>query len=132
MTISTAGIKKVAFITAANMVFGLVSCKQTPKEPAVMRVYVSYAGADSAAIKLKVLDPLQKEISNISNIHKISAIAQNGYGNIIVEFNMNKNIDSATVDIQNRLLLMNVQLPKEAKVYSFSVNNEDKKNKNNQ
>ena len=132
MTISTMGIKKVAFITVAIMASGLVSCKQTPKEPAVMQVYVSYAEADSATVKLKVLDPLQKEISKISNINKISTSSQKGAGNIIVEFNMDKNIDSAAIEVQNRLTVANTGLPKEAKIYCFRMNNEHKKNKYNQ
>jgi multidrug efflux pump len=131
MSISTTGIKKAVFIVVANIVFGFVGCKHPPKERAVMQVYVSYTEADSATV-MKVLDPLQKEISKISNIHKISTSSQKGAGNIIVEFNMDKNIDSATVEIQNRLLLINAQLPKEAKVYSFRMNNELKKNKYNQ
>ncbi|MBT2561851.1 efflux RND transporter permease subunit [Pedobacter sp. ISL-68] len=131
MSISTTGIKKVAFIAVANMVFGLVSCKQTPKERAVMQVYVSYAKADSTTV-MKILDPLQKEISKISNIHKISTSSQKGAGNIIVEFNIDKNIDSAAIEVQNRLTVANTGLPKEAKIYCFRMNNEHKKNKYNQ
>ena len=131
MSISTTGIKKVAFIAVANMVFGLVSCKQTPKERAMMQVHVSYAEADSATV-MKILDPLQKEISKISNIHKISTSSQKDAGNIIVEFNMDKNIDSAAIEVQNRLTVANNGLPKEAKIYCFRMNNEHKKNKYNQ
>ena len=131
MSISTTGIKKVTFIAVANMVFGLFGCKQTPKERAVMQVYVSYTEADSATV-MKVLDPLQKEISKISNIHKISTSSQKGTGNIIVEFNMDKNIDSAAIEVQNMLTVANTGLPKEAKIYCFRMNNEHKKNKYNQ
>ncbi|QNR83647.1 efflux RND transporter permease subunit [Pedobacter riviphilus] len=131
MSISTTGLKKVTFIALATIVFGFVGCKQSPKERAVMQVYVSYKEADSATV-MKVLDPLQKEISKISNIHKISTSSQKGAGNIIVEFNMDKNIDSAAIEVQNRLTIANTGLPKEAKIYCFRVNNEHKKNKYNQ
>ena len=102
----------------------LISCnkhKAPAKNPIAFNVRLSFSDPDSIATK-KVIGPLQKELSKINGVSKTSSSSnEKGFYDIKVELNAGQDADRTGVDIQNRVALIQDQLPKGAGVTFYQI-----------
>ena len=102
----------------------LISCnkhKAQAKNPIAFNVRVVLADSDPVATK-KAIEPLQKELSKIKGIGKISSSGnEKGFYDIKIELSPEQDADRTGVDIQNRLALIQEQLPKGAGVTFYQI-----------
>ena len=118
--------KKMLFIAVFSgfMFATLISCnkhKAPAKNPIAFNVRLSFSDPDSIATK-KVIGPLQKELSKINGVSKTSSSSnEKGFYDIKVELNAGQDADRTGVDIQNRVALIQDQLPKGAGVTFYQI-----------
>lgn len=66
-------------------------------------IMTTYPGASPEAVETGVTKPIEQSLATIDNIKDISSISAENYSMVILEFNQNTNMDSATVDMRESL-----------------------------
>jgi hydrophobic/amphiphilic exporter-1 (mainly G- bacteria), HAE1 family len=79
----------------------------------VINVSASLPGASPDTMANAVATPLIKQFATISGIDTISSTSSQGSTSIAVQFNLNRDIDSAAADIQAAIARVQRQLPDE-------------------
>ena len=79
----------------------------------VINVSASLPGASPDTIANSVATPLIKQFSTIAGIDTISATSSQDQTSIALQFNLNRNIDSAAADVQSAIARVQRQLPTE-------------------
>src|SRR6185295_15321081 len=79
----------------------------------VINVSASLPGAAPDTMANAVATPLIKQFATISGIDTISSTSSQGSTSITVQFNLNRDIDSAAADIQSAIARVQRQLPDE-------------------
>jgi HAE1 family hydrophobic/amphiphilic exporter-1 len=79
----------------------------------VINVTASLPGASPEVMASSVATPLEKQFSTIAGIDVISSSSTLGNTSIVLEFDQNRNIDAAAVDVQAALLRAQRSLPDE-------------------
>ncbi len=109
-------------------IIGLVSLlnmpvAQYPKlTPPTISITASYPGADARTIETSVLDPIETELSGLQNLMYINSTASNsGAANITLTFQIGTDIDSAYIDIQNKLSKVDPILPSVVKNLGVNI-----------
>ncbi|AGB41177.1 cation/multidrug efflux pump [Halobacteroides halobius DSM 5150] len=82
-------------------------------DPVVVNVTTTYQGAAPSDIAELINEPLTEELGTIAGVENISAQAMEGSSIITVEFNYDKNIDVAAVEVQNVINRIRGELPAE-------------------
>jgi CzcA family heavy metal efflux pump len=93
-------------------------------DPVVVSVQTSYQGVSAADIAEQINEPLEEELSTIEGVESISSDAMEGVSIISVEFNYDKDINTAAVDVQNIINKIRNELPAdidEPRVQKFST-----------
>ncbi|MGI6435526.1 MAG: efflux RND transporter permease subunit [Syntrophomonadaceae bacterium] len=80
----------------------------------VAAVITSYAGAGPEEVESQVTKPLESMISNISNIKEVDSTSAEGSSIIIVQFNWGTDMDSAALDISEKVNFIEAMLPEAA------------------
>jgi HAE1 family hydrophobic/amphiphilic exporter-1 len=111
-SLSEISIRRPVFawmLMAAIIVFGVISFErlgisQLPDvDFPVVSVSLSLNGAAPEIIESQVLDPIEDAIMEIDGVRSVTSTAQQSSGRIAVEFEMNRNIDEAMQEIQNKI-----------------------------
>ncbi len=79
----------------------------------VINVTASLPGASPEVMASSVATPLEKQFSTIAGVDTISSSSTLGSTSIVLEFNQNRDIDAAAVDVQAALLRAQRGLPEE-------------------
>jgi len=79
----------------------------------VINVSARLAGASPDTMASSVALPLEKQFSTIPGLFTISSVNTQGNSSITLEFDSNRDIDAAAVDVQAALLRAQRQLPAE-------------------
>ena len=101
------------------VVFGLVSLVllQTDEFPdvAVPIVVVStpYPGASPGNVEREIVEPMEEAISGISGVTRVTSNALDGFANIMVEFDFDRDLQEATQEIRDKLSEIRNDLPVE-------------------
>ncbi len=77
----------------------------------VVVVNVPYRGAGPAEIETLIAKPLEDEVSTISGIKRLNAIAQEGVGTVVTEFNLDVDIKYAEDQIRTAVTRAKRNLP---------------------
>ncbi len=102
---------------AAIILFGAISFKglgvsQLPDvDFPVVGVSLSLPGAAPEVVESQVLDPLEDAIMEIDGIRSVTSSAMQASGSISVEFELNRDIDRAMQEIQNKINQVQNLLP---------------------
>jgi HAE1 family hydrophobic/amphiphilic exporter-1 len=80
----------------------------------VITVSVTYAGAGAEEIKKDVVKPLEDAVSGISGIDKTQSSAREGYGQVMIRFTMETDMNTALMDVQKAVEGVSGSLPKDA------------------
>ena len=101
----------------ALVVFGLIALVKlkTDEFPDVQPPYVSvgvvYPGAAPDGVEREVLEPIEEQVAAISGVKKITGYAQDGFAQLIIEFQFDKPLQEATQDIRDGISTIRKDLP---------------------
>jgi HAE1 family hydrophobic/amphiphilic exporter-1 len=122
MNISELSIRRPVMTTilmAAILLFGFMAYRLLPVSdlPNVdfptISVSASLPGANPDTMASSVATPLEKEFSTIAGIDTMSSSSSLGSTNIVLQFDLNRNIDAAAQDVQAAIARANRQLPQD-------------------
>ncbi len=123
-------IKRPIFATVCSLVLiliGAVSLPSLPVEyypditPPTVTVNATYPGASAEAVEAGVTSILERQINGVEGMQYISSSSSSGASSLTVTFNQGKDRDIAAVDVQNRVSLVQSQLPAEVNQTGVAV-----------
>lgn len=77
----------------------------------VVNIALQFDNAAPEVMETDVVDIIEDAVMGIDGLKSISSSTSEGVSNITCEFNMNRDIDVALQEVQNRILQVNNQLP---------------------
>ncbi|MFI0489857.1 efflux RND transporter permease subunit [Flavobacterium sp.] len=122
MSLSTISIKRPVLTIVLNLtiiLFGIIGysflgVREFPSiDPAQISIRTDYAGANSDIIESQITEPLEKAINSIDGIKNITSSSVQGTSTITVEFNLNKDLETAANDVRDKVALAAKTLPKD-------------------
>lgn len=136
MTLSDLSIKNPVFawmLMAALMIFGLFSysrlgVSQLPDvDFPVVSVSLSWEGAAPEVMETDIVDIVEDSVMGIQGVHDVSSSIKQGAATVTIEFELNKNIDIAVQEVENKISQAERSLPKEMdKAIVSKVNPQDR------
>ena len=134
MSLSDISIRKPVFawmLMAAMIIFGYISMtkmgvSQMPDvDFPVVNVNVIYEGAAPEVMELDVIDPIESAVLSVEGVKSITSTARLGSANIVVEFNLSKNIDVAVAEVESKISQAQRLLPDDIDPPTISKVNPD-------
>lgn len=125
MNISAPFIKRpvmTTILTAAILIFGAMAYPLLPVSDLpnvdypVISVSATLAGASPETMASSVAIPLEKQFSTISGVESMSSSSSQGTLTINIQFSLERNIDSAALDVQSAISRAQKQLPEDMTV----------------
>lgn len=104
-------------IMLALLVAGFFGYRYLPMSelPAVdfptLIVVANLPGADPKTMATTVATPIEKSLSTVDGIDSMTSVSNAGTTKIILQFTLNKNINTAAADVESALLQISKQLP---------------------
>jgi hydrophobe/amphiphile efflux-1 (HAE1) family protein len=104
-------------LMAAIILFGWISftrlgISQLPDvDFPVVQVSLTFPGANPELVEGQVIDPIEDTIMEIDGVRNVTSTANQASGSISVEFEMNRDIDLAMQEIQNKINQVQNLLP---------------------
>ncbi|MGM0500614.1 MAG: efflux RND transporter permease subunit [Bacillota bacterium] len=92
-------------------------------DPVVVSIQTEYKGVTASDIAEQINEPLEEELGSIEGVESISSDAMEGVSMVSVEFDYDKDINTAAVDVQNIINKIRNELPadiEEPRVQKFS------------
>ncbi|QWG21111.1 efflux RND transporter permease subunit [Bradyrhizobium sediminis] len=122
MTLSELCIRRpvmTALMTATIIAFGVFGFRLLPVSalPKVdfptIAVTATLPGASADTMAASVAGPIERQLSTIAGISSMSSTSSQGTTAIIIQFDLNRNIDAAALDVQTALTIAQRRLPVE-------------------
>ncbi len=122
MSLSTLSIKRPVLTIVLNVsiiLFGIIGfsflgIREFPSiDPAQITIRTDYAGANSDIIESQITEPIEKSINSIDGIKNITSSSVQGSSTITVEFNLNKDLETAANDVRDKVAIAAKLLPKD-------------------
>src|SRR5207344_2297720 len=120
MNISETCIRRpvlTTLMTASLIVFGAFAYRLLPVAalPAVdfptIEITAVLPGASSETMAASVASPIERQLSTIAGISSMSSSSSLGTTRITIQFDLNRNIDGAALDVQTALSVAARRLP---------------------
>ncbi len=120
MILSDTAIRRPVLTTmviSAIIVFGAVSFRRIgidlfPRvEFPVITIVTELRGADPATIETTVTDPIEEAVSTISMIKHLRSTSAEGFSQVVIEFELEKDVDVAYQEVQAKLGTIRSELP---------------------
>ena len=90
--------------------------------PPTVQVNAFYQGASAETVETAVTTPIEQAINGVEGmVYMTSSSGNDGSSNVTITFDINRNIDVAAVDVQNRISRVEGRLPNEVKAVGISV-----------
>jgi HAE1 family hydrophobic/amphiphilic exporter-1 len=118
-----ASVCSLVIILAGAIAIPTLPIAQFPElAPPQVSVIAFYNGANAETVETAVTTPLEQAINGVEGMQYITSTSGNdGTCNITVTFDINRNLDVAAVDVQNRISQAEGRLPNEVKQVGISV-----------
>ena len=106
-------------ISVIIVLLGVISLLSLPVErypdiaPPAIYVWASYPGASAETVQKSVVMPLEEAINGVEGMTYMTSSASNGSASITIYFEQGANADMAAVNVQNRVIQAQGQLPAE-------------------
>ena len=106
-------------ISVIIVLLGVISLLSLPVErypdiaPPAIYVWASYPGASAETVHKSVVMPLEEAINGVEGMTYMTSSASNGSASITIYFEQGANADMAAVNVQNRVIQAQAQLPAE-------------------
>ncbi len=78
-----------------------------------IQIQASLPGANPSVMASSVATPIERQLSTISGIDQITSTSATGSTSITIQFALDRNIDSAALDVQSALSAVTRKLPRE-------------------
>jgi len=112
-----------AWVIALGILLGgILALRALPIEqypdvaPPSLQISVTYPGADAATLEQNVTQVIEQELNGVEGfLYMSSTSLSNGTASITVNFESGTNIDTAQMDVQNRLRRVEARLPEEVR-----------------
>ncbi|HEX2281839.1 MAG TPA: efflux RND transporter permease subunit, partial [Thermomicrobiales bacterium] len=118
-----------AVVSIVIVILGLVSFERLPIAqypeiaPPVVNVTGQYPGASADVVASTVVAPIEQQINGVENMLYISSNATgDGRFSISVTFDLGTNLDTAQVQVQNRVAIAQPRLPSDVRNIGVTVN----------
>jgi len=120
MNISEIFIKRpiaTSLLMLAIALFGVVAYESLPVSdlPTVdsptVQIQAGLPGGDPASMASAVASPIERQLTTIAGIDAMTSQSSNGSSNVTLQFDLNRSIDSAVVDVQTALAEVMPLLP---------------------
>ena len=72
-------------------------------DPPVITVSTNYIGANADVIESQITEPLEENINGIAGIRSITSTSSDGRSNISVEFELDRDLESAANDVRDKV-----------------------------
>ncbi|MDE2334308.1 MAG: efflux RND transporter permease subunit [Rhodospirillales bacterium] len=121
MSISTPFIRRpigTSLIMAAIVLVGIAAYPLLPVAPLprvdfpTINVYANFPGASPETMAATVAQPLETQLAQIPGVAQMTSVSVLGQTEVTVQFDLNRNIDGAAVDVQSAINAASGQLPK--------------------
>ncbi len=132
MRLSHFFIDRPIFAAVIAVVIALVGAFSYPRLPVAqfpdisppsIRVRVSYPGASAEVLSETVVAPLEQQINGVENmLYMTSTSVSSGTASIDVTFKQGVNLDTAQVQVQNRVAVATPRLPEQVRNLGVTVN----------
>ena len=119
-----ATVASLFVVIAGGIVIPTLPIAQFPLlAPPQVTVISFYTGANAQAVESSVTTPLEQAINGVPGMRYMTSSSGNdGSSQITVTFDLNRNLDLAAVDVQNRVSTVNGRLPNEVKTTGILIN----------
>jgi hydrophobic/amphiphilic exporter-1 (mainly G- bacteria), HAE1 family len=120
MTLSELCIRRpvmTTLMTASLIAFGVFGFRLLPVSalPKVdfptIAVYATLPGASADTMAASVAGPIERQLSTVAGISSMSSTSSQGTTTIVIQFDLNRNIDAAALDVQTALTIAQRRLP---------------------
>src|SRR3954451_12785687 len=102
----------LALLLAGGLAFFQLSVAPLPQvEYPVVQVSAGLPGASPETMASAVATPLERQFGRIAGINQMTSTSQLGSTNIVLQFDLNRNIDAAGRDVQAAINAARSQLP---------------------
>jgi HAE1 family hydrophobic/amphiphilic exporter-1 len=104
-------------MTASIIAFGVFGFRLLPVSalPKVdfptIAVTATLPGASADTMAASVAGPIERQLSTIAGISSMSSTSSQGTTAIVIQFDLNRNIDAAALDVQTALTIAQRRLP---------------------
>ena len=124
MWLSDVSVKRPVFATVISLTlvaFGILSFTVLPLReypditPPVVSISTSYPGAANDVVESRVTAVIEDQISGIEGIKSIRSSSRDGGSFINIEFELDRDIDSAANDVRDRVSRVNRFLPEDVR-----------------
>jgi len=110
-----ATVISLAIVLLGMISFERLSVREYPKiDPPVVSVRTVYKGASAQVMESQVTQPLEDSISGIEGIRTMKSVSREEVSTITIEFNLERDVDSAANDVRDRVARARGRLPEEA------------------
>jgi len=123
MTISELSIRRPVFATVLALLLLIVgvmaalrlSIREYPdvSQP-VVSVNVTYRGANAAVMETRVTQIIENEVAGLEGVDKLTSRSRDERASVNIQFNANRDMDSAANDVRDRVTRILGRLPDEA------------------
>ena len=121
MSISTPFIRRpvaTSLMMAAILLVGIAAYPLLPVAPLprvefpTIQVTANFPGASPETMASTVAQPLERQFSQISGVAQMTSVSVAGSTQVVVQFDLDRNIDAASLDVQAAINNAGGQLPK--------------------
>jgi HAE1 family hydrophobic/amphiphilic exporter-1 len=104
----------VSFIVVGVFAYRLLPISALPRvDFATIQVTASLPGASPETMATTVASPIEEQLSTIAGITSLTSRSYQGRTTITIEFDLSRNIDAASLDVQTALTIVQRRLPPE-------------------
>lgn len=112
MSLSTTSIRRPVLTIVLNLLivlfgilgFSFLGVREFPSiNPAQVSIRTNYTGANSDIIESQITEPLEKAVNAIDGIRNITSASNQGSSSITIEFNLDKDLESAANDVRDKV-----------------------------
>ena len=118
-----ASVCSLVIILAGAVAIPTLPIAQFPQlAPPTVSVSAVYPGATAETVESAVTQPIEQALNGVEGMqYMTSSSGSNGFSSVIVTFDVDRDIDIAAVDVQNRISQIEGRLPNEVKQIGLSV-----------
>src|SRR5690606_5651240 len=113
----SASVLAIVIMLVGGFAYPLLPVAQFPEiAPPSINVSVTYPGASAEVISETVLAPLEQQINGVENmLYMTSTAVVAGQSSIAIAFEQGTDLDTAQVQVQNRVAIAEPRLPEQVR-----------------
>src|SRR5262249_44057433 len=118
-----AAVISIIFVILGGVSYGRLPVAQYPEiAPPIINVSGQYPGASADVVAATVVAPIEQQINGVENMLYISSNSTgDGRFAIAVTFDLGTNLDTAQVQVQNRVAIAQPRLPADVRNIGVTV-----------